>query len=285
MVYIFPLTAILNIVVYILNITLLVLFFTDIINFWICILALMLSFVLVIGVNKLAYHLYCKSLDRCDTDYDSFVREQEKFSYRARKNPKIQQIIDLNIIAGTIAHEKYDEARKRMAVVGNTIPPNDVLGRFQYLSFLLVIETNQKNFSNVDYYTNEMRTLLSLMHNRPGFNETYRRRYQLVIEDAVVSAEFFSRPPERLANEDRQITHNMLSVKQQLKSLSHEVKVFTNFYRVNLNYDSGIVYTILGETSKAEECFDEVLRNPYTYPMLDRVREYRRTGDINVLMQ
>ncbi len=285
MITLFPLTIILSVILYVILGVVLALDILNFIPFFVTVLVCILVFALQICIVKLAGNMYFKTVERADTDLDGFIAEQEKLALRA-KRPNIRNLVESNIIAALIFYERCEEAQERMKILGPQIPPNDFLGRLQYVDFLLSIDMHKGNFSGVDYYLNEMRANLSQIDfSRPGLSEKSRQDLYLTVELYTVNAEFYSRPPERLANEDRQITENLISVVHQMEKSIYDLKLFRNHADLSIWYDLGIAYTILGETEKAKQYFDLIVSKPFHWPQIARVKEYLNTGDINILMK
>ena len=285
MITLFPITILLSALLYVILGVVLALDILNFIPFFITVLICILVFVLQIGIVKLAGNMYFKTVERADTDLDGFIAEQEKLALRVKK-PNIRNIVESNIIAALIMYERCEEAQERMKILGPQIPPNDFLSRLQYVDFLLSIDMCKGNFSGVDYYLNEMRANLSQIDfSRPGLSEKSRKNLYLTVELNTVHAEFYSRPPERLANEDRQITMNLISVVQEMEKNIYDLKLFRNHAYLSIWYDLGTAYAILGETEKAKQYFDQINSKQLNYPQIDRVKEYLNTGNINVLMK
>ena len=285
MITLFPLTLFLSVVLYAMVVGNVILFMFDIVPFWVCIAVLVSLAIFLMGVNKLSWTLYLRSLDRCDNDPDGFIQQQEKLAMKADKKYNLKTLINLNMIVGILMHERFDEAHKRLPGIGKSIMPNDHMSKFQYISILLSVEMKKKNFNSVDYYISEMRSILSQMNlNTPGYNANVKEKYNYIINGYMQRAEFFSRSPEMLSGKDRYIAENMVKYVDGMMSFSSGIKVFKNYYRLANMYDKAVAYTILGEKEKADELFNEVTASSYLYPFIDRARRYKEKGDVNVLM-
>ncbi len=249
-----------------------------------------LGWILLIVIAGLEYLIvwwsvkkYNKICDKANFDLETFIIEQDML---AKRSKKLKMIIDGNTITALINHEQIDEAQRRLIIYGQNIMPNDLMSRYQYSSELVSIAILKRDFSHIDFYINDMKMCVYQMaeSRMPGLTSKMKTRLELVIEELVSEAEFYSRPVEILRGQDRQIALNYLDRIGMLYSIEKNVYVMRNFYITSLDYESGTVYAVLGDEIKAKEALQKVAKTNYTYPIVHRAKEYLASGDVSALL-
>lgn len=256
----------------------------DIIPVW----AELLIIIGIYGVILLMYVLsmkkYVKICDIANTDPDKFIAESDKL---AGKSAAVKRMILGNAIVALLNHERIDEAERRTAEYGKSLNHNDIVGRFMYSNYMCCVDILRRNFSRIDLYINDQRMCIQQMsENKPkGMNEMTLQRFSFAVEKEVIEAEFYSRPPERLINEDRQIAMNLITNADILRGMNKNGMVMHKCTEKLLDYDKGVAYAVLGENEKAREFLASAAECGYTYPFVERAKKWLQSGDVHILMR
>lgn len=256
----------------------------DIIPFWAEIVLLIVLYGVVLLMNVLSLKKYAKICDIANTDIDRFIAASDKL---AGKSSAVKRMVLGNAIVALINHERADEAQKRTIEYGNALKPSDIMGRFMYSNYMCCIDILKRDFSHIDLYINDQKMCLQQMSiSRPrGINENALKRLAVAVEQEILEAEFYSRPPERLMSEDRQIVLNYIANSDILASMEKNIVVMRDYYLKVLDYDRGTAYAVLGENEKARELLTSAANCGFTYPFVERAKKWLQSGDVNVLMQ
>ena len=192
-----------------------------------------------------------------------------------------------NAIVALLNHERVYEAERRTAEYGKDLKPNDIVGRFMYSNYMCCIDILKRDFSRMDLYINDQRMCLQQMSvNRPrGINDLTLQRFHAAVEKEAFEAEFYSRPPERLMNEDRQIVLNYIANADILRGFSRKGAVMYECTEKLLDYDKGMAYAVIGEREKAAQFLTSAAECGFTYPFVERAKKWLQSGDVNVLMR
>ena len=273
--------SITSIALYVLLTAVIVLDFMDVIPgwcFWICLAVVFLLQIVLIFVSMRKYSKICRI---ANTDINKFVAVQDKLANRSKK---MKMTINGNTITALLSHEQLDEAIRRINIFQQNLNPNDLLSRYQCSSYILTADILRRDFSRIDYYANDMKMCMQQMEaiHLAGYSAKIKRSLALALEQTILEAEFYSRPAERLRNEDRQIVQNYLDNISRLYSISGSILVMRDYYLCSLDYESGVAYAVSGENEKAQEFFRRVSQTNYTYPIVTRAKEYLSTGDISI---
>lgn len=256
----------------------------DIIPFWAEIVLLIVLYGIILLMNFLSVKKYAKICDIANTDPDRFIAMSDKMAKRAAG---AERMVLGNAVVALIHHERIDEAERRTAEYGRALKPSDIMGRFMYSNYMCCIDILKRDFSHIDFYVNDQKMCLQQMSiSRPrGINEAALKRLAVAVEQEILEAEFYSRPPERLMNEDRQIVLNYIANLDILASMEKNIVVMREFYLKVIDYDRGAAYAVLGENEKARELLTSAASCGFTYPFVERAKKWLQSGDVNVLMK
>ena len=260
---------------------LIALWITNIIPDYIWWISFVASIAAELGINALATRQYQKMLCRADTDIDGFVMEQDALA--ARQKGKLRQIVTANTIVALLEYERLDDVRNRLNLLSQMIPPNDFTGRFQYSSILMTLDMKCRNFQGIDFYVNDMNMCLSRFSAFNGGTEKLKRRCRFLIEMNLSSAEFFSRTPETLAAQDRNIAQRFLADLEQYNLLNRDNKVFPGALVTDYLVGRGLALAVLGDVENSRASLYQAASLPYGYPLIARAKRCLETGDINIL--
>ena len=286
MVKIISLTSILSEILFFAMIGNLFLLVADVLSFPISILIMLICIIFRMGLNKLSWFMYFNSLNRCDTDYDGFMKQQKKYCNKCKKKVRsMNTIVEQNKIAGMIYHEDFDNAKKDLIALGKTLAIADPLSKFQYLSFLLAIELHQKKFKGVSHFISEMRELLSQINfSDDEYSETSSTKFESILEGYRISNDFYQIDPDNFSSYDKTVAEKMISKADKMLELLPEMKTFPHYFKLINYHDKAVAYVLLNEKEKAEPLFAEIAATDYTYPFVKRVKQYQETGDIHILI-
>ncbi len=274
MVYLFRSTTIASISGYILLAAVFVLGFMDFIPFWLELLLIILSFVLEIASIFLALKKYSDILDLANTDLDRFLEENAKLSARAKKQMKMT--VDGNEIVILLQHEKTEEVQKRLTEYAMNVAPQDIISKFQYISFLMDLDVMRKDYSRMDQYINEKKMYLRQIYgmNSPAITGTMKKHLSISCDMSVLEAEFYSRTVDLLRGPDRKIAMDYLSVINLVEASVKEMHVMKKYMITSLQYEKGVIYAVLGDEKRAVECMQRVSETNFTYPKITRAKNY-----------
>ena len=256
----------------------------DIIPFWAEIVLIIVLYGVVLLMSVLSVKKYTKICDIANTDPDKFVEMSDEM---AKKSAGVRRMVLGNAIVSLLNHERVDEAERRTAEYGKDLKPNDIVGRFMYSNYMCCIDILKRDFSRMDLYINDQRMCLQQMSvNRPrGINDLTLQRFHAAVEKEAFEAEFYSRPPERLMNEDRQIVLNYIANADILRGFSRKGAVMYECTEKLLDYDKGMAYAVIGEREKAAQFLTSAAECGFTYPFVERAKKWLQSGDVNVLMR
>ncbi len=283
MVKLFKSTYIAFIIVYVLMITAGVLIIMDRIPWQ----ADCVILAVVVGIQflliKLSVRKYAKICDIADTDLQRFLTIQDQL---AAKHSDMRRIIDGNSIVALINYELVEQAQQRIAAYGQILTPEDWMGRYMYSSYMAAVDLLKRDFSRMDFYFNDQRMCLQKMEERKtaGFTKKTALRLQLAANQSGFEAEFYSRSPDRLCGEDREVTMRYLANTERMLQLKDEIQIMKGYYIQALEYEKGVIYAVLNDQGKARECLTRVAQCGYAYPIVDRAKQWLVQGDVQLLM-
>lgn len=219
---------------------------------------------------KLANKKYIKSLSKIDYDIHSYLDEQYKFLNKLLISKSIRNIIKINIAAGFMNNEQFDEALKIFSEFAQT--------GYQGLSLdkrFLIFMNQAKCYMKL----NRFDMVLSYIQNSEIILRTARFpaniRYELSLIFEYTVAEYnykLNLNPhniEELINKINDILNN------------NSMKIKSNY--TAFRYEAGALYMQLGDTARAEVEFDYILRTGSSLPCVNRIKAYNETGDMNIL--
>lgn len=256
----------------------------DVIPLWLDISVFLAMIGLVLLMNFISVKKYAKICDMFNTDLEGFVAKQDELSKNAGK---LKMTIDGNTIIALLTHERTEEAERRIDEYAKNIMPSDIMSRFMYSSYRSDLDILKRDFSRIDFYINDQKMCLSQMAagKTLGINARTVERLQSALEQTMLEAQIYSRTPEMLAAGDRQIAINYYNNCQKLYGGEKDIKVMHDYFVVNLKYEMGMVCAITGDTEKAREYLTAAAQSGYTYPFVERAKQWLVSGDVNILMQ
>ena len=285
MVFLFPLTAVLYVIVLIAAAVGIAMFVVDFIPFFICILIVLTCFILELGIGKLSFELYYKSLSKCDKDYDDFLHFQDRIVERSSSKGKyfrLTKMIIANEIIGILAHERLDDAENRIRQLGQMIGQNEMQLRMQYVSLLFSLSLKKKDFKSADYFINELREVFS-QTGIEGQNPKLGERMKLSIEHDAAELEISRHIHEKDSASLRTAVENALLTTEKMTECYSYTKIYPNLYHLNLKMNKASYFAVLGRNSEADEIFEEIKRSGVAYPMIKKIDEYMKTRDVSIL--
>ncbi len=284
MTYLFRSTTIASVLGYVMVTAVVVMAFIDIIPTWLE----MTLFLLSLGIEFLAIILAVKKysgiLDLANTDLDRFLAENKKLAARAKKQTKMA--VMGNEIVVLLNYEKTDEVEKRLPEFARNVAPDDIVSKFQYLSYLMDLDIIKKDFSRMDQYINEKKMYLSSINNMSSLAVTSKVKYSLSLscDLSVLEAEFYSRTAGMLRGTDNRLAMDYLSAVELARGTVKDMQVMKKCMTAVFDYEEGVVYAVLGDQTRADACMQRVAATNYAYPFIARARKYLTDRDAQALM-
>ncbi len=240
--------------------------------------ALILSILLDIFIIIMSQKLYRQTLSVMDYDFDEYLALQNKIKKRCRKFQKL--IVDMNMIQGYIAYERFSEARTMLEQIRGQVfyIRKDKL-TMTYFGHMLEACSGEKNAAAFNQTLNEIQNFLSSPHKlKPQEKAVYAK----AVEIDILLFSFFTRTPQQLASTDRTIAENL---QREYMPLMKNYTAVSNYHYTLIYYTAAVPEMIVGSRQTAEQYLQTVAQLPYTYPSVQRARQYLETGDIRILMK
>lgn len=284
MVRVMTLTSVLSKILLVMMVANIILLIADLVPFIISILIMIICTIFRIGLSKLSWFLYFRSLNRCDTDYQGFLKEQNIYCKNSKLNAlSVNNLVEQNKIAGMIYQEDFDAARQELIALGQTLRNADPLAKFQYLSFLLAIDIRQRKFAGAAHFIGEMRQLLSqTTFSGIEYNDNASAKFESILDGYRTSSEFYQINPDHLSSYDRTTAEKMIEKADTMLGFLPETRAFPHYFKLINYHDKALAYVLLDEKEKADPLFEEIAASGFTYPFVSRVKEYQKNGDIHL---
>lgn len=283
MIKLFKSTFICSIAGYVIIAAAIVLDVLKVIPGWVTLTAVIVVILLEYLIVFWAMKKYAKLCDMVNTDLNSFIEKHDKLAQRSKQT---KMMVYGNTIAALLYHERTDEAERRIDLYRQNLQPNDLISRYQCSLYIIALDVLKRDFSQIDFYVNDMKMCMQQIETSKmlGYSTKVERRMKLALEQSILEAEFYSRNAQRLRNEDRHIVDNYLANIGRMYSIAGSIVVMKGFYICSLDYESGVAYAVLGEEEKAKSYFTKVAQTNYTYPIVQRAKDYLSTGDLSILI-
>lgn len=284
MIWLFKSTAASSIAIFAVLLAVFVLGLMDIIPFYLELLGIAACFGLEVLVVFWSLKKYSDLIDIANTDPERFFAENRKLIDKSKGKWKTTTLG--NEIVILIYYCRISQAEQALAGYAQMIRPDDIVGRFQYANFYMTIDILKKDFSKMDRYINDKRVLLSQITASGDAAVTPRLKETLALtsEQNILEAEFYSRPVERLRNEDRQLALRFLESTLSLMGRTDSMKVMKKLSALALDYQAGVIYAVLGDEQNAEVFLKRAADTGYAYPMVEKAARYLQDRDIQALM-
>ncbi len=287
MIFLFPLTTALYIFVLLIAAFGTFLFLIDKIPFVICILIVVIAFIFQLGIVKLSYFLYIKSLNRCDKDYSGFVKEQDKLIMRSGKSNRklaIMKMLSANEIIGMLSHDDFQNVRVRLNQLGQIINEDEESMRLQYLTILMSADMKEKNYSSAEYYLNKTKEFYYNSHlSKMQFKG--KERIECSLEYDGIELDFYRLSPDDISEKRKAAAEKLISSSDKMMEFFSEIKVYQNMYKIMILFDKAAAYAALGNEQQAIDIADEIINTDTTYPIVEKAKKYKETKDASYLIK
>lgn len=223
-------------------------------------------------IMKLALKKYNKTIDKMNYDIHAFLDEQYKFLDRPLLSAYVRNLVKSNIAVGYIHNEQYDEALK------------------------IYTEFESSGYQNI---TPAMRFII--LNNQSGaylrIGDIERARLYMQNAEAIlrtanapqtVMQSFYSLFQLTVATFNFVVNKNEQTAMEYLNKLQASLSAFSSkdiikTSELRIHYEMGVAYIALGNEERANSEFDIVLQSGASIPFVERIKVYRKTGDLSVL--
>lgn len=274
MAMLFPLTAVLYILLYVVTVVLLslgIIYFAYSWQFIFVFLGFLIFFVLNVLIQLYASKKYNKTLSKMHSDPLAFITEQNKFLTRPFVNKNTKGIITSNIACTYIENEQYVEA---LDIYSNMI--KDIKKPELKLICFLNMANSYLHLHNEPMYFQFIGLSQQALNELKRGNANVYSKLLLTYEASYTSLELRRIRSPQAAQMTVDAIQKLIGFK---KSGNPSCNISTESYAL------GIAYTVLGNNEQAKIYFEQVASSTDRLPYVKRAQEYLKTGNEAVLWQ
>lgn len=243
-------------------------------------LLLIASFILMVVASLAANKRYKRTMKLCSQSYDQWAAEQRRIASRSAGIFKITVL--LNMIPGICAYEKIADGHRILTEIQPLVEKRtDTYSKFCYLMQVLAIKEKQHDLS----YARELLTeAWNYLNNADISNRKLKQQYIEQYHYARTELDFYCRASRFSSPEDRLLAEKLNTDAKQLLQNLKGVSFDIGYAPLTFYYNIGLTAVFLGRPKEAQEAFDTIVRAPYAFSLIHRVRQYQQTGDISILL-
>ncbi len=241
------------------------------VSFTACILDIIAAFWIAF-INKMASVKYNITLEIMDYDIHAFLDRQYKFLDRSFLSAGVKNLIKANIAVGYIHNEQYGEALK----IYNEFEASGYRNITPVLRFIILdnqsgVYLRTGDIERARLYMRNAEAVLRTVNAPRSTMQSFYKLFQLT----VATFNFAVNKNEKTAADYL----NML--RGNLSAVNSKSVIKTS--EIHIHYEMGIACIALGNEEQANSEFDIVLQSGAELPCVERIKEYRITGDVSVL--
>lgn len=274
MAMLFPLTAVLYILLYVVTVVLLslgMIYFAYSWEFIFVFLGLLIFFVFNVLIQLFASKKYNKTLSKMHSDPLAFITEQNKFLNRPFVSKNTKSIITSNIACTYIENEQYVEA---LDIYNSMI--KDIKKPELKLICFLNMANSYLHLHNEPMYFQFIGLSQQALNELKRGNAQIYSKLSLTYETSYTALELYR-------------TRSPQAAQMTIDAIQRYIvfrKSGNGLYNMSIeNYDLALAYTVLGNTEQAKLYLEKAASSSDKLPYVKRAQEYLKTGNETVLWQ